>query len=105
MFFLFMIIGVFVLSFVDAALGFGTSERWAEQGSWGGAAGIHNSGGLLTILFVLAIIIPYLAVAVRWLNDNTCSVWWTLQTHIPWNGRIISLYFLVVVWRGGTTSF
>src|SRR3546814_7662852 len=63
MFFLFMIIGVFVLSFVDAALGFGTSERWAEQGSWGGAAGFHNSGGLLTTLFVLAIIIPYPAVA------------------------------------------
>src|SRR3546814_6288352 len=73
MFFLFMIIGVFVLSFVDAALGFGTSERWAEQGSWGGAAGFHNSGGLLTTLFVLAIIIPYLAVAVRRLHDTDRS--------------------------------
>src|SRR3546814_4909698 len=76
MFFLFMIIGVFVLSFVDAALGFGTSERWAEQGSWGGAAGFHNSGGLLTTLYVLAIIIPYLAVAVRRLHDTDRSGWW-----------------------------
>lgn len=99
MFFLFMIIGVFVLSFVDAALGFGTSERWAEQESWGGAAGFHNSGGLLTSLFVLAIIIPYLAVAVRRLHDTDRSGWWMLLSLIPLIGSIILLIFFVM---GGT---
>src|SRR3546814_10468370 len=99
MFFLVMICGVFVLSFVDAALGFGTSERWAEQGSWGGAAGFHNSGGLLTTLFVLAIIIPYLAVAVRRLHDPDRSGWWMLLSLIPLIGSIILLMFFVM---GGT---
>src|SRR3546814_7133710 len=99
MFFLFMILGVFVLSFVDAALGFGTSERWAEQGSWGGAAGFHNSGRLLTTLFVLAIIIPYLAVAVRRLHDTDRSGWWMLLSLIPLTGSLILLIFFVM---GGT---
>src|SRR3546814_18415707 len=86
MFFLFMLIGVFVPSFVDAALGFGTSERWAEQGSWGGAAGFHNSGRLLNTLFVLAIIIPYLGVAVRRLLAPVRAGGWCLMSLLPFIG-------------------
>ncbi|MCF8709186.1 DUF805 domain-containing protein [Rhizorhapis sp. SPR117] len=99
MFVLFVIIGIFVLSFVDAALGFGSSQRWMMHEGYNASAGFRNSGGLLTCLFLLGTIIPYLAVAVRRLHDTDRSGWWLLLSLIPLIGGIILLVFFV---SGGT---
>lgn len=103
MFFLFILIGMIALSFLDAALGLGHSDRWMMHqgwpGGWRGAAGFRNSGGPLTGLFLLAMVIPYLAVAVRRLHDTDRSGWWLLLYVIPIIGGIILLIFFVM---GGT---
>lgn len=99
MFVLFLIICMFVLSFIEAALGLGASERWAMHEGWRASAGFRNSGGPLTGLFLLAMLIPYLAVAVRRLHDTDRSGWWLLLGFIPLIGGIILLVFFAT---GGT---
>lgn len=99
MFFLFILICLIALSFIEAALGLGTSERWAVREGWNASAGFRNSGGPLTVLFLLAIFIPYLAVAVRRLHDTDRSGWWLLIGLIPFIGSLILLIFFVM---GGT---
>lgn len=99
MFFLFLIICIFLLSFVEAALGLSTSERWALREGWSASAGFRNSAGPLTGLFLLAMLLPYLAVSVRRLHDTDRSGWWLLLGFIPFIGGLILLIFLV---SGGT---
>lgn len=99
MFFLFLIICIVLLSFVEAALGLNTSERWAFREGWSASAGFRNSAGPLTGLFLLAMLVPYLAVAVRRLHDTDRSGWYLLLGFIPFIGGLILLIFLVM---GGT---
>jgi len=61
MFFLFYFIFALVLSIIDGLLG------------WGFADGTF---GILYMLFVLAALLPYLAVTVRRLHDTGRSGWW-----------------------------
>jgi uncharacterized membrane protein YhaH (DUF805 family) len=99
MFVLFILIVAVALTFVEAALGLGVSERWAERQAWGGYAGFRNSGGPLSGLFMLGMLIPYLAVAVRRLHDSDRSGWWLLVSLIPLLGGLVLLIFFIM---GGT---
>ena len=99
MFVLFVIVATVALTFVDAALGLGTSERYANRGPMGFAVGFSNSGGLLTAIFALGVLVPGLAVGVRRLHDTDRSGWWLLLGLIPLFGWIVLLVFLV---SGGT---
>ena len=106
MFVLFMIIGVLVLSFVDSALGLGgSSERYAETGPMGASAGFYNSGGLLTGLFGLALLIPSIAVGVRRLHDTDRSGWWLLIGLVPVVGAIVLLVFMISSGTSGPNRF
>ena len=53
-------------------------------------------GGILSILFVLGMLVPSLAVTVRRLHDTTRSGWWILIALIPAVGTIILLIFMVL---------
>jgi uncharacterized membrane protein YhaH (DUF805 family) len=53
-------------------------------------------GGILSILFVLGMLVPSLAVTVRRLHDTTRSGWWILIALIPAIGTIILLIFMVL---------
>ena len=67
MWYLFVMIMYFVLMYLDAALGLGgTATGYAE----GGSVGFNMTGGLLTLLFMLAILVPNIAVAVRRMHDH-----------------------------------
>ena len=79
MFFLFNIIICFVLGFVEGLLGI--------------AAG--SGTGVLSILYVLAVLIPGIAVSVRRLHDTNRSGWWLLIGLVPLIGSIVLLVFMV----------
>ncbi|MES2289866.1 MAG: DUF805 domain-containing protein [Pseudomonadota bacterium] len=85
---LFVILVMIALSIVDAMLGLGGSARTSsatmEPGvtGFGGAAGV--TGGVLTTIFSLAILIPNLAVQVRRLHDTDRSGWWVLLPVVPY---------------------
>jgi len=101
MFVLFVVIAAIILSIVDLMLGFGWtgSERTtAPYGFWASWT-YASSGGPLTLLFSLAILIPSLAVAVRRLHDSDRSGWWLLIALVPFIGGIILLIFMII---GGT---
>ena len=42
-----------------------------------------GTGGILQILFVLAVLIPFVAVAIRRLHDTNRSGWWFLIGFVP----------------------
>ncbi len=78
MFVLFYLIFTIVLGVIDSILGIG------EKG-----------GGLLSGLFVLAMLIPSLAVTFRRLHDTDRSGWWLLIGFVPLIGSIVILVFMI----------
>lgn len=80
MWILFIVIVSIVLSMIDSALGLGGYSRMGSQqmapGATGFSYGAYTSGGVLTLLFSLAVLIPNLAVGVRRLHDTGRSGWW-----------------------------
>ena len=105
MFVLFVAVAMVLLTFVDAALGLGTSERYANSGPMGFAVGFNNSGGLLTAIFALGVLVPGIAVGVRRLHDTDRSGWWLLIGLIPVIGTIVLLVFLISGGTRGTNRF
>ncbi len=77
MFGLFYIIFAIVLSIIESILGLGS-----------------EGGGLLSGLFVLAMLIPSFAVTVRRLHDTDHSGWWLLIGLVPLIGALILLIFM-----------
>ena len=56
---------------------------------------IIGSGGLLTILYGLAVLVPALAVTVRRLHDTDRSGWWVLIWVIPLGGLVLLVFALL----------
>ncbi|MBW5481463.1 DUF805 domain-containing protein [Streptomyces bambusae] len=54
---------------------------------------VLGTSGLLTGLYVLAILVPALAVSVRRLHDTDRSAWWLLIGLIPLVGAIVLIVF------------
>ena len=84
-FVLFYIIIVVVLSIIDAMLGLQFGQ------------GV----GILSAIYMLAVLIPGLAVGVRRLHDIDKSGWWILIGFVPIIGPIILLIFALM---GGTAG-
>jgi len=91
MFVLFIFIVAIVLSIVEGIVGL--------SGSIGGAY------GPLTLLFLLAIIIPSLAVGIRRLHDTNRSGWWILISLVPIIGSLILIYFYVLPGTIGANEY
>jgi uncharacterized membrane protein YhaH (DUF805 family) len=98
----FVFIAYFVLMYLDAALGLGgTATGYAE----GGSVGFNMTGGWLTLLFVLAVFVPNLAVAVRRLHDLGKSGWMVLIGLIPLIGWFYMLYLYVQPGMAGPNQY
>ncbi len=84
MWILFSILANIVLSIFDAVLGLGGSATTTTSSAPGaiGAAG-NLSGGLLSGIFSLAVLLPNLSVSVRRLHDTDRSGWWILLPLVP----------------------
>ena len=84
MWILFLILANIVLSILDAVLGLGgsaTTTTSSAPGAMGAAANL--SGGLLSGVFSLAVLVPNITVAVRRLHDTDRSGWWILLPIVP----------------------
>lgn len=99
MFVLFLFLCFLLLSVVEGALGLSTTNHWFQRGPWWASMGASTRGGPLTGLFTLAMLIPYLAVAVRRLHDSDRSGWWLLIAFFPIIGSIVLIIFFIM---GGT---
>ena len=74
MFFLFNIIIIFVLGYVD---------------------GLFGRYGIVNTLYSLAILIPGIAVSIRRLHDTNRSGWWLLIGFVPIIGAIVLIVYMV----------
>jgi uncharacterized membrane protein YhaH (DUF805 family) len=61
--------------------------------------------GLLSGLFVLATLIPTIAVLVRRLHDTDRSGWWALLNLVPLVGGLVLLVFTVLDSQPGANRF
>lgn len=92
-FFLFVIVGLIVMMLLDTALGLGgTATSSSELSDTGASVSVNLTGGLLTLLFCVAMLVPGLAVAVRRAHDQDKSGWFIL----------IPVYNLIMMFIEGT---
>ena len=100
--FLAYIIIIIVLGIIEGAVfGSGTAELSAGDGGFNASF----TGGILTNIFMIASIIPALAVGVRRLHDIDRSGWWLLISFIPLIGWLILLYWNVQPGTPGQNRF
>lgn len=110
MFVLFIAIIYFVLAAIMMAGGFSLASmanpELAAAGAAQGPGALFWVGAGLMGIFVLAILIPSIAVVVRRLHDRDLSGWWYLGAivagMIPFVGFIASIALLVVMCLPGT---
>jgi len=71
--------------------------------------GVYNTSGseigLLSGMYIIAIIVPSLAVTVRRLHDTDHTGWWVFINIIPIIGPLVLLYFTVQPGQPGTNRF
>ena len=92
-FFLFVVIGEIVTMILDSMLGLGGSTSSTSNFENGSASASFNAtGGLLTMIFVLAMIIPGIAVAIRRVHDQDKSGWFVL----------VPIYNIILMFLEGT---
>ena len=100
--FLFVWVLLFVLMYLDSVLGLGGS---ASSYRTGNSVGFNMSGGVLTLLFALATLIPNLAVSVRRLHDSGKSGWLLLIGLIPLFGWAYLLFLYVQPGTAGPNEY
>ena len=91
MFFLFNMIVAVVLNVVEGILGL-----------TGMVGGVY---GPLTTIYMLATLIPGIAVGIRRLHDTDRSGWWLLIALVPLIGAIVLLVFFVSDGTNGPNKF
>ncbi|NBQ13843.1 MAG: DUF805 domain-containing protein [Proteobacteria bacterium] len=67
--------------------------------------GANSGTAILANLYLLAVLLPTLAVAVRRLHDTNRSGWWLLVSFIPLVGAIVLLIFLVSDSQPGDNTY
>ena len=82
---LFLVLTNLVVAAIDLALMNGDVERFIANGG----------GGIVGLIWILATIIPAVAVLVRRLHDTSRSGWWALIGLLPLAGAIVLLVFTV----------
>jgi uncharacterized membrane protein YhaH (DUF805 family) len=87
LFLLFYMVLVTVAMILDAKLGLGGyAESYSDLGSGSASVGFSLGGGVISLILVLLLIIPSIAVAVRRVHDQDKSGWFIL---IPIYGFIL----------------
>ena len=90
--FLFVWVMLFVLMYLDAALGLGGTATGYRTGN---SIGFSMSGGLLSLLFGIATLLPTLAVGARRLHDVGKNGWYLLFNLVLIFGWAYLLYLYV----------
>jgi uncharacterized membrane protein YhaH (DUF805 family) len=66
---------------------------------------IIGSGGILGMLYSLAILVPSIAVGARRLHDTNRSGWWQLIALVPFLGIIVLIYFCATAGDAGANTY
>jgi uncharacterized membrane protein YhaH (DUF805 family) len=82
---LFLVLTNLAVAVIDLALMDGDVDRFIANGG----------GGIVGLIWILATIVPALAVLVRRLHDTNKSGWWALIGFVPVVGAIVLLIFTV----------
>ena len=83
---LFLVVTNLAAAAIDLVLMDGDVDRFIANGG----------GGIVGLVWILATIVPALAVLVRRLHDTGKSGWWALMILIPFAGAIVLLVFTVM---------
>lgn len=67
--------------------------------------GIIGTGGILGIIYTLAVLLPSIAVTIRRLHDTGRAGWWLLLILIPLIGAIVLLVFMVLDSKEGNNDY
>lgn len=70
-----------------------------------GLTGMVGPYGPLTALFMLAILVPSIAVGIRRLHDTNRSGWWLLLGLVPLIGAIVLIIFFVSDGTSGDNQY
>jgi uncharacterized membrane protein YhaH (DUF805 family) len=82
---LFLVVTNLAVAGIDLALMDGDVDRFIANGG----------GGIVGLIWIIATIVPALAVLVRRLHDTGKTGWWALVGFIPLVGSIVLLVFTV----------
>jgi uncharacterized membrane protein YhaH (DUF805 family) len=82
---LFLVLTNLAVAAIDLALMNGDLERFIANGG----------GGIVGLIWILATIVPAVAVLIRRLHDTSRSGWWALMILLPLAGAIVLLVFTV----------
>jgi uncharacterized membrane protein YhaH (DUF805 family) len=91
------IIIAFVIGFVEGLLGFGNLETTSTS--------FNYSGGVISNIYSLLVLVPGLAVGVRRLHDTGKSGWNYLLILIPLAGAIILIVFFATEGESGPNKY
>jgi uncharacterized membrane protein YhaH (DUF805 family) len=80
---LFLVLTNLAVAAIDLALMNGDFERFIANGG----------GGIVGLIWILATIVPAVAVLIRRLHDTSRSGWWALMVLLPVAGAIVLLVF------------
>jgi len=92
---LFLVLTNLAAAIIDLALMDGDTERFIANGG----------GGIVGLVWILATIVPALAVLFRRLHDTSRSAWWALIGLIPLAGGIVLLVFSVLDSHPGENKY
>ncbi len=94
-----------VLAYVLALFAIGLVDTFVIAPSLGFNITDENAGQPLSMLFVLAMFLPNLAVSVRRLHDLNKSGWWLLLGLLPVVGVLVLLYWIIQRGTEGSNDF
>ena len=92
---LFLVLTNLAVAVIDLALMNGDFERFIANGG----------GGIVGLIWILATIVPAVAVLIRRLHDTSRSGWWALIGLLPIVGGIIVLVFTVQDSHSGDNTY
>ena len=81
---LFVMVGMILVGILDSMLGLGGgSTSYSSYSDTGVSAGFSAGGGILSLIFLLATLLPGIAVGIRRMHDTDHSGWWVLVPIVP----------------------
>jgi uncharacterized membrane protein YhaH (DUF805 family) len=92
---LFLVLTNLAAAVIDLALMNGDVDRFIANGG----------GGIVGLIWILATIVPAIAVLVRRLHDIGKSGWWALMVLVPFIGFIVILVFTLQDSQAGANSY
>ena len=101
-YYLAIMVAALVLMYLDSALGLGgTATSYSNESG----VGFNMTGGILTLLFALATLVPNIAVAIRRIHDTGRSGWHLLAIVIPLFGWLYLLFLYVQPGTAGPNAY